>query len=269
MLSQTMLGAVSQLPGVDDLRHCSWEAQKSLWASNSASLVAAMQAGKPVYFVSGIDILGDHQRPYGETAAFGSELPILGRGYNHVPELTAINIHQTTQLDHLCAAVRGALGVGADKLQIRKADCRHCISKQLPGNCMRACIQNATIFQPKDYERVLGDEKSFARMLQNGFWMTSVEAQSLLDRALEQSNLALAQACVKMGAGGQEQQWNSQAFAGSRNSGPECEPGEAAWEARRPHTQESWWGSASGLKERRFRVGGHASGGRCPPRWPG
>ena len=200
ILSQTMLGAVAQLPGVDDLRHCSWEAQKSLWASNSASLVAEMKAGKPVYFVSGIDLLGDRRRPFGKTVAFGLELPILGRAYNHVPELTVINIHRTTQLDHLCAAVRGALGVGADKLQIRKANCRHCISKQLPGNCMEACVLRTTVFQPKDYERVMGDAKSLASMLQNGLQMTSVQAQTLLPRAIEQGDTTLAQACVKMGA---------------------------------------------------------------------
>ena len=57
-LEETLLGAVAKLPGVEDLEGCSWAAQKSMWASNSASLIQEMMGGSEVYFVSGINLLG-------------------------------------------------------------------------------------------------------------------------------------------------------------------------------------------------------------------
>ena len=109
LLEETLLGAVAGLPGVEELAACSWAAQKSLWASNSASLVQEMKGGSEVYFVSGINLLEERGRPYGNSVAFKLELLQLGLGQQHVAQLTVVNLHRGTDVHHLCAAVRAAL----------------------------------------------------------------------------------------------------------------------------------------------------------------
>ena len=108
-LEETLLGAVAKLPGVEDLEGCSWAAQKSMWASNSASLIQEMKGGSEVYFVSGINLLEERGRPYGNTVAFKLELPQLYPKQDHVAQLTVVNLHRGTDVDHLCTAVRLAL----------------------------------------------------------------------------------------------------------------------------------------------------------------
>lgn len=61
--------------------------------------------------MSGKDLLGDFQRPIGQTVAFGLELPQLGQGHENVFQLTVVNLHEETKLEHLSTAVRATLGV--------------------------------------------------------------------------------------------------------------------------------------------------------------
>ena len=46
LLSETLLGALAELPDVENLLNCTWEVQKGMWGSNSASLVEEMQGGR-------------------------------------------------------------------------------------------------------------------------------------------------------------------------------------------------------------------------------
>ena len=114
ILTETMLGAVASQPGVEDFQGCSWGSQKHMWASNSASLIHEMEGGSKVYFVSGIDLLQERERPYGKTVAFSLELPQLGKAASNVRQAVIVNLHNGTKVDHLCAAVRAALSSEAD-----------------------------------------------------------------------------------------------------------------------------------------------------------
>ena len=114
ILAETMLGAVASQPGVEDFQGCAWGSQKHMWASNSASLIHEMEGGSKVYFVSGIDLLQESERPYGKTVAFSLELPQLGQAASNVRQAVIVNLHNGTKVDHLCAAVRAAFSSEAE-----------------------------------------------------------------------------------------------------------------------------------------------------------
>lgn len=192
MLSETLLGAVAQLPGVDDFEACDWDSQRDLWASNSASLVTELKAGKPVILVSGLDLLAESRRPFGQTVAFKLELPTLGQNFNHVPVLTVVNVHPGTQVDHLCAAARGALGVNEAKLQLRKANCY--ITKSF-----KSCVQRTTVFSADDFKNVMSQGSVLLRLLNNGLTFNGEMANSLPRCPASDRETALVEACVQAG----------------------------------------------------------------------
>ena len=192
ILSETLLGAVAQLPGVDDFEACDWNSQRGLWASNSASLVTELTAGKSVILVSGLDLLGESRRPFGQTVAFGLELPTLGQNFNHVPVLTVVNVHPGTQVDHLCAAARGALGVNAAKLQLRKANCP--ITRSF-----ESCVQRTTVFSADDFRTVMSQGSVLLRLLNNGLSFNGEVANSLPQCPASDWETALVEACVQAG----------------------------------------------------------------------
>eukprot|EP00434_Breviolum_minutum_P033965 symbB.v1.2.030056.t1/scaffold3347.1/size58713/3 len=192
MLSETLLGAVAQLPGVDDFEACDWDSQRDLWASNSASLVTELKAGKPVILVSGLDLLAEGRRPFGQTVAFKLELPTLGQNFNHVPVLTVVNVHPGTQVDHLCAAARGALGVNEAKLQLRKANCH--ITRSF-----ESCVQRTTVFSAGDFKNVMSQGSVLLRLLNNGLTFNGEMAKTLPQCPASDRETALVEACVQAG----------------------------------------------------------------------
>jgi len=192
LLSETLLGAVAQLPGVDDFKACHWDSQRDLWASNSASLVTELKAGKPVILVSGLDLLGQSPRPFGDTVAFRLELPTLGQNFNHVPVITMVNVHPGTQVDHLCAAARGALGVNEAKLQLRKANCYITRSFQ-------DCVERTTVFSADDFRNVMSQGSVLLRLLNNGLTFNGEVANSLPRCPASGRETAVVEACVKAG----------------------------------------------------------------------
>ena len=84
-----------------------------------------MEGGSKVYFVSGIDLLQESERlerPYGKTVAFSLELPQLGKVASNVREAVIVNLHNGTNVDHVCAAVRAALSSEADAVFLLQND---------------------------------------------------------------------------------------------------------------------------------------------------
>eukprot|EP00434_Breviolum_minutum_P041163 symbB.v1.2.036615.t1/scaffold5208.1/size29809/2 len=170
ILTETMLGAVASQPGVEDFQGCSWWSQEHMWASNSASLIREMEGGSKVYFVSGIDLLQESQRPYGETVAFSLELPQLGKAASSVREAIIVNLHNGTNEDHLCAAVRAALssevpGLEANTIPLKKADCSHCVH-QPHSACMVDCLGWSKTFNEEDLQKVLQEPETLWKLIQ-------------------------------------------------------------------------------------------------------
>ena len=135
---------------VNDLNNCTWTCQKNMWAANSENLVKEMQGGKPVYFVTAMDVLGEVQRPFADTVAFKIELPALGRQSHRNNDFHLASLGKSSCED-LTIAVRLGLGDLNNKVTIRCAQCEYCVAQE-SEDCIADCITEGTIVRMSIYE---------------------------------------------------------------------------------------------------------------------
>lgn len=142
LLSSTLLGALTRMPGVGDLEKCTWSCQEDMWASNSKGLLSQMPKLKPVYFVTGMNILQEVDRPFSEAVAFRIELPALAKA-DSLGELHLASLTPNTTCDDLTMAVKMAFGSESEsKIHLRCALCNHCRNQASSDSCIADCITN-------------------------------------------------------------------------------------------------------------------------------
>ena len=140
LLSSTYLGALTRMPGVGDLEKCTWSCQEDMWASNSKGLVSQMPKLKPEYFVTGMNILQEVERPFSETVAFRIELPALAKA-DSLGELHLASLTPNTTCDDLTMAVKMAFRSESEsRIHLRCALCNHCRNPNSPDSCIADCI---------------------------------------------------------------------------------------------------------------------------------
>ena len=142
LLSSTLLGALTRMPGVGDLEGCDWSCQEGMWAANSKGLIDQMPSGKPEYFLTGMNILEEVTRPFKNTVAFRIELPALAAAQDEVKfgDVHLASLHEGLTCEDLTLAVKVAFRT-EKKIRLRCARCHHCLDKS--DSCVAKCIQGA------------------------------------------------------------------------------------------------------------------------------
>ena len=150
LLSSTLLGALTRMPKVGDLEACEWDCQKNMWASNSEGLIKQMPKNEREYFVTGMNILKEIERPFVETVAFRVELPALAGAHNKLGEVHLASLNEDMTCDDLTMAIKMSFGHEAENsIDLRCARCHHCLRDTSSDSCFADCITGAPAVREK------------------------------------------------------------------------------------------------------------------------